>query len=83
MNEEEFISKSDLDENCITSGEENEESYCVDPDYVSYLQDSFQDEIVNDIFENILKYIDKTGIPICEYLTRDDIEIIIQDISEI
>ena len=87
MNEEEFNSRSkvtETDELEIISGEENNEEYdSIDPDYISYLQTSFQDKVVEDLFEDIVSYIKWTGIPMCEYLTREDIEIIIQDLGDL
>ena len=65
------------------SDEENKNEFEneIDPDYEEYLQDSFQDEIIETIFKNIVYYIDSQAIPICEFLTRDDIEDIITTLS--
>ena len=46
-------------------------------DHEQYLQDCFQDELVDDIFNDIEDYIRDQAIPICEYLTRDSVEEII------
>lgn len=43
-------------------------------DHELYLQNCFQDELVNDIFDDIEDYIRTQAIPICEYLTRDSVE---------
>jgi hypothetical protein len=72
-NLEQFLSDEDTGNNNI----END----IDPDYEEYLQDSFQDDIVENIFQNIVSYIDSQAIPICEFLTRDDIEDMIDDLQ--
>jgi hypothetical protein len=56
------------------------EEYEIDPDYENYLQNSFQDEIVMSIFNDVAEYIKDQAIPICEHLTLEDIEIIIENI---
>ena len=48
-----------------------------DPEYERYLQDDFQDTIIENIFTNMAEYIEMSAISICEYITRDDIEEII------
>lgn len=66
----------------IEEDDENfEENDDLDPEYVEYLQNSFQDEIVNDLFEKIKIYVKDNAIPICEYLEREDVEIIIQELA--
>lgn len=62
--------------------EENEEEVDeIDPEYEQMRQDMFQDSIVSNIFHNIAKYIDSQAISICEYITREDIEDIINEIA--
>lgn len=56
------------------------EEYEIDPDYENYLQNSFQDEIVMSIFNDIAEYIKDQAIPICEHITLEDVEIIIENI---
>ena len=62
------------------STESNDEEYEIDPEYEQYLQNSFQDEIVETIFYNIVEYIKNQAIPICEHLTQEDVEIIIENL---
>ena len=64
----------------ITSYNTTYEEYEIDPDYENYLQNSFQDEIVMSIFNDIAEYIKDQAIPICEHLTLEDVEIIIENI---
>lgn len=52
----------------------------IDPEHLIFKQNSFQDEIVDNIFNNIITYIRETAAPICEYLTREDVELIISEI---
>lgn len=52
----------------------------IDPEYEQIQQDIFQDSIVSNIFHNIAEYIESQAISMCEYITRDDIEDIINDI---
>jgi hypothetical protein len=54
----------------------------VDPNYENYLQDDFQDKIVEDVFLAIAQYVDSQAVPICEYLTRDDIEVLINELEK-
>jgi hypothetical protein len=54
----------------------------VDPNYEKYLQDDFQDKIVEDVFLAIARYVDSQAVPICEYLTRDDIEVLINELEK-
>jgi len=54
----------------------------VDPNYENYLQDDFQDKIVEDAFLAIARYVDSQAVPICEYLTRDDIEVLINELEK-
>ena len=59
--------------------------YETDQDYLqtSYLQmdlqTDFQDEIISTIFNDIIGYIGEHALPICEYVTCDDVECIIED----
>jgi hypothetical protein len=82
-NEEELFRKGDIIESSdeIDDENEDEDTDTIDPEYIAYLQNSFQDKVVDDIFVNIVSYVGKTAIPICEYLTRDDIEVIIQELG--
>ena len=77
-NEEDFYSANEND----TDIENNTEEYEIDPDYERYLQNSFQDDVIEDIFLKIKEYINQTAIPICEFLTREGVEIIIQNLAE-
>jgi hypothetical protein len=52
----------------------------VDPEHLEYLQNQFQD-LVNDIFEQIVDYVKITSLPICEFMTRDDVEVIIDELQ--
>lgn len=81
MNDEEYQvdSFSDLSG---SDNEQNNEEIDIDPEYLEYLQNSFQDEIVCHLFDKIREYVNNCAIPICEYLTREDIEIIIQELAE-
>ena len=49
----------------------------IDSEIEEYLQNDFQDDLVNKIFEDIKNYINDQAVPLCEYLTHDDIEEII------
>ena len=68
------------DDNTSSYNTTSHEEYEIDPDYENYLQNSFQDEIVMSIFNDIAEYIKDQAIPICEHLTLEDIEIIIENI---
>ena len=81
MNDEEYQDDSFSDLSGNDSEEINEE-HEIDPAYLEYLQNSFQDEIVCHLFNNIREYVKNCAIPICEYLTQEDIEIIIQELAE-
>lgn len=59
-----------------------EELDSIDPDYEKYLQDDFQDTIIENIFTEIAEYVDRMAIPLCEYITRDDIEDIIDNLEK-
>jgi hypothetical protein len=54
----------------------------LDPHYEKYLQDDFQDTIIENIFTGIAEYVDRMAIPLCEYITRDDIEDIIDALEK-
>ena len=60
--------------------ESNEEEYEIDPAYEQFLQNEFQDEVIDTIFYQIADYVKSQAIPICEHLTREDIEIIIENL---
>ena len=49
----------------------------VDPHYENYLQNDFQDTVVENIFTGMAEYVDTMAVSLCEYITRDDIEDII------
>lgn len=53
----------------------------IDPEYEKYKQNSFQDEVVDIIFEDILQYIKTNALPICEFMTKDDVEVIIDELA--
>lgn len=67
--------------------EHNEDTYTedckyeMDTGYDAYLQDTFQDEIVSDIYENLVVYIRDHALPMCEYINRDDVENIIDQLQ--
>lgn len=54
----------------------------IDPEYEKYLQDDFQDTIIENIFTRMAEYVDRMAIPLCEYITRDDIEDIIDSLEK-
>lgn len=59
-----------------------EELDSIDPNYEKYLQDDFQDTIIENIFTEIAEYVYRMAIPLCEYITRDDIEDIIDNLEK-
>lgn len=69
----------DLFQNDVETVEEQDG---IDPDYEQYLQDDFQDTIIENLFKGIALYVNTHAINICEYLTRDDIEILLNDIEK-
>ena len=78
------------DEEDTTTIEDNEHNgdthaedckYEMDKDHEAYLQDTFQDEIVSDIYENLVIYIRNHALPMCEYMTQDDVENIIDELQ--
>jgi hypothetical protein len=77
-NEEDFYSATEINPEI----ENDNEEYEIDPEYEEYLQNSFQDDIIEDIFFKIKEYINHTALPICEFLTREGVEIIIQNLAE-
>ena len=84
MEFEEIVRKKPAQEeveqiNDISNGSDEEE-YEVDPEYEKYIQNEFQDEVVDTIFYQIADYIKNQAIPICEHLTREDIEVIIENL---
>lgn len=64
----------------LSTESHQDEEYERDPEYEKFLQDQFQDEVINDIFYDIVDYVKTQAIPICEYLTREDVEIIIENL---
>ena len=58
---------------------ENENNNEIDPQYEEYLQNDFQDTIITDIFSQMVQYIKNQALPICEYITIDDVEYIIEN----
>jgi hypothetical protein len=52
----------------------------IDPDYLKYIQNDFQDTIIDEIFYEIAEYIRENAIPLCEFMTRDDIEVLIDSL---
>uniref|UniRef100_A0A6C0KSH1 Uncharacterized protein n=1 Tax=viral metagenome TaxID=1070528 RepID=A0A6C0KSH1_9ZZZZ len=81
MNEEEY-ERDSLSDVSGSDNEQAQEVVDIDPEYLIYLQNSFQDDIIDSLFEQIKNYVKDTGIPFCEYLTKEDIEIIIQELAE-
>ena len=61
---------------CTYNDDENV-FYEVDPKHTQYLQDSFQDEIIENIYEKVSTYIRDQALPLCENIEYDDIEEII------
>ena len=59
---------------------ENENQNEMDPVHIEFLQNQFQDEIVESIFESIVEYVRETAIPLCEFMTKDDVEVIIDEL---
>jgi hypothetical protein len=79
-----FISEehnSNDEENQSGFDSENENQHEMDPEHIEFLQNQFQDEIVDGIFENIVEYIRETAIPLCEFMSKDDIEVIIDELQ--
>ena len=62
-----------------TSAEDNQDE--IDPEHIEYLQNQFQDDVVDAIFENIVDYIKEHAVPLCEFMTRDDVEVIIDELQ--
>ena len=54
----------------------------IDSSYEKYLQDDFQDSIVENIFTEMAEYVDRMAIPLCEYINREDIEDIIDSLEK-
>jgi hypothetical protein len=50
-------------------------------EHIEFLQNQFQEDTVNYIFENIVDYIRENALYICEFMTRDDIEVIIDELQ--
>ena len=65
-----------------TADPENLELDSIDPNYEKYLQDDFQDNIVENIFTQMAEYIHTMAISLCEYMTKDDIEDIIDSLDK-
>jgi hypothetical protein len=83
MEIDEVVRKKQLEEVELVeeiSTESNEDEYEIDPAYEQFLQNEFQDEVVDTIFYQIADYIKNQAIPLCEHLTREDIEIIIENL---
>jgi hypothetical protein len=68
------------DEDDIVEIKDSECTDEIDPQYEKYLQNDFQDKIVENIFDDIVEYIKTQAIPICEYLTIEEVECIIENI---
>lgn len=60
-----------------------EELDVIDPDHEEYLDNEFQNQIIEDIYNEVLEYINFTAAPLCEYLTMEKLEIIIDNLSKI
>ena len=52
----------------------------LDPRYVNYLQNSMQDEIIDNIFCGIANYVCENALHLCEFMTKDDVEVVIQEL---
>ena len=55
----------------------DKESDDFDEEFFEYLQDEFQDELVQKIFDDVCDYVLNQAIPMCEFLTFEDVEEII------
>ena len=63
----------------VNVNENVNENNDIDPQYEEYLQNDFQDAIITDIFSQMVQYIKNQALPICEYITIDDVEYIIEN----
>ena len=72
--------KVNEDEDIIVEIKDTECTDEIDPEYEKYLQNDFQDKIVENIFNDIVEYINTQAIPICEYLSLEEVENIIENI---
>lgn len=63
----------------LESEDENQNE--MDPEHIEFLQNQFQDEIIESIFENIVEYVRETAVPLCEFMSKDDVEVIIDDLQ--
>ena len=80
IEKEHSSSSLDEDEDENEDGNDNEENI-IDPQYTQYLQNSFQDEIVENIYKKIISYISDQALPLCEYIEYDDVEELINIIN--
>lgn len=55
----------------------------LDPDYLIYMQDEFQNELIELLFYDICEYIEETKARICGFLTRDKIEEILNALTSL
>lgn len=72
-----------IEEETATTEEMNEEELEdeKDPEYTNMLQDIFQDELIDSLFQEFSSYIQREALPICAFLNRDGIEKIIDSLS--
>lgn len=54
----------------------------ISTEYEDYLQADFQETIVRDIFEEMVEYIRFQALPICEHITFDDVNDLIELIGQ-
>jgi len=69
------------DEDDVYSSAEDVETDETDPEHLQYLQEQFQDDLVNEIFENIVDYVRNNALPLCEFMTPDDVEVVIDELQ--
>ena len=70
-------------QDCLEDVEIEEENLDeIDSEYENMLQNNFQDEVVSNIFHNIASYIKDQAISMCEYITEDDIEQVLNEFEK-
>jgi hypothetical protein len=67
----------------FTKHGKNNDAYLdgVASEHEEYLQDNFQETIVRDIFDELVDYIGSLALPLCEFMTHEDIEEILDIIN--
>lgn len=70
-------------QDCFEDGDMEDENLDeIDSEYENMLQNNFQDEVVSNIFNSIAKYIRDQAISMCEYVTEDDIEQLLNEFEK-